>query len=96
MPPAAEDPDGAELPVTTTSDRVSVPWLMIPPAPKPSGTEYEPSATVRPEMVAVTPPWTSKTSDVPPPLTVTLSAPGPWMSTPVATSSGPLVSVMVP
>ena len=52
--------------------------------------------TVRPEMVAVTPFWTSKTVDFPPPFTVTLLAPGPLTLTLVATWSGPLVRLMVP
>jgi hypothetical protein len=71
IPPA----ELALLPETVHSMTVSVPELRIPP---PTSLTTRPLATVRPEIVAVTPPLIKKTREALLPLTVSRWAPGPW------------------
>ena len=72
---AIPPPDRAlTLSVTTLFDTVNEPYVEIPP-PKPT---VEPSRTVNPSTV--TPgARLSMTEVVPPPLTMSASAPGPWI-----------------
>ena len=70
--------------------------MAIQPRPLLAARSDRPSVTVRPEIVAVAPPWTSKTVHWSSPLTVTFLAPGPLILTLVATWSEPLVRLMVP
>src|SRR5215468_6439065 len=86
-------PLAAELPEKTTSLTVSAPKLSIPP---PLPAPALPPAIVRPEMDTVAPASTWKTRERLPPLTVSLSAPGPLIFRPSVMSSSPPVRAMVP